>query len=118
MKAMLLVGLGGAAGSIVRYLLQRRFNDTLMPYGTLSVNFIGCFLIGILAGLLIRHHTSQTLVLLLMTGFCGGFTTLSAFSLESLHLLQQNRIAIFFLYAASTIILGLAATFIGYKISS
>ena len=117
MKLLLIVGIGGAAGSMLRYLLQRWLNQVYFPYGTLSVNLIGCLIIGLLAGISTKHGISQHLVLLGMTGFCGGFTTLSAFSLESLQLLQQNRMASFFIYAGCTMLLGLLATFIGYKIT-
>ena len=116
MKAMMIVGVGGAAGSILRYLLQRWLNESSFPYGTLGVNLTGCLVIGLLAGISAKYGIGHGLLLFGITGFCGGFTTLSAFSLEGMQMLQQNRFAPFFIYAACTMFLGLLATFIGYKI--
>lgn len=118
MKPLVMVGLGGAAGSILRFLLQRLLNEGFFPYGTLCVNITGCFIVGLLAGISTTYGISQNLALLLITGFCGGFTTLSAFSFESFQLLQQKRMASFFIYTGCTMLLGILATFSGYKIST
>ena len=111
---LLMVGLGGAAGSMLRFTLQKWCNTSL-PYGTLAVNITGCFLIGILWGLLSRHQLTDTAKLLLISGFCGGFTTFSAFTQESLQLLQDKQTNIFFGYLALSVAGGLLATFTGYK---
>ena len=113
---ILLVGLGGAAGSILRYLCQRSLNLNF-PYGTLLVNISGCLLIGILWGLFTRHIDEQRR-LLLVTGFCGGFTTFSTFTYEGVQMLTENRWFIFALYTTLSIVLGLLATYLGYKITS
>jgi len=117
-KNLLLVGLGGAAGSMLRFLCQRwigPFNPTGFPYGTFAVNIVGCLLIGFFYGLATRNNSfSIELQFLLMTGFCGGFTTFSAFTQEGLILLQQQRITIFFLYFAASVLAGLGATFLGW----
>lgn len=113
---ILLVGLGGAAGSILRYLCQRSLNLNF-PYGTLLVNISGCLLIGILWGLFTRHIDEQRR-LLLVTGFCGGFTTFSTFTYEGVQMLTENRWVIFALYTTLSIVLGLLATYLGYKITS
>ena len=113
---ILLVGLGGAAGSILRYLCQRSLNLNF-PYGTLLVNISGCLLIGILWGLFTRHIDEQRR-LLLVTGFCGGFTTFSTFTYEGVQMLMENRWVIFALYTTLSIVLGLLATYHGYKITS
>lgn len=118
MIKFLLVGLGGALGSMLRYGIQRWLNDAQFPYGTLAVNIVGCFLIGLFAALSLRHFLSINHSVLLIAGFCGGFTTLSAFGLESLQLLQQQRWIVFFGYTVVTIVLGVISTFIGYKLIS
>jgi fluoride exporter len=113
---ILLVGLGGAAGSILRYLCQRSLNLSF-PYGTLLVNISGCLLIGVLWGLFTRHIDEQRR-LLLVTGFCGGFTTFSTFTYEGVQMLMESRWFIFALYTTLSIVLGLLATYLGYKITS
>ena len=117
MQSFLLIGLGGAVGSILRYLIQRQWNADF-PLGTLSVNIIGCLLIGIIWALVSRHQINTLWQLTLITGFCGGFTTFSSFTLYSLFLLQNNRYLFFFVYTISNVVLGLLSTFAGYKIFS
>ena len=113
--SFVLVAIGGAVGSMLRYGCSRLWNGPDFPYGTLAVNIIGSFLIGILWALFMKQADDQKR-LLLMTGFCGGFTTFSAFSLEGLQMLQQSRFAYFFIYTFVTIAAGLTATFIGLKL--
>jgi CrcB protein len=117
---IMLVALGGGAGSICRYLLTliaARFAAGPFPFATLAANIAGSLLIGILAGMSVRFAwPGPQLRLLLMSGFCGGFTTFSAFSLEIVHLAQQNRWGIIAAYALGSIILGIAAAMLGYRI--
>lgn len=110
-----LIALGGAAGSLLRYGCSRLLNGPGIPYGTLAVNILGSFLIGLLWAAFSKDADAQKR-LLLITGFCGGFTTFSAFSLEGMQMLQQARYYTFFLYTFATISLGLAATYIGFKL--
>lgn len=112
---ILLVALGGAAGSVLRWACSRWLNAPLYPYGTFAVNIIGSFLIGMLFALFSKEADEQKR-LLLITGFCGGFTTFSAFSLEGLQLLERAKFTVFFLYTFATISLGLAATYFGFKL--
>jgi CrcB protein len=112
-----LVGMGGAAGSILRFLLQRGMNAGF-PFGTSIVNLAGCFLIGALWSYFSKGSADQQLRLLLITGFCGGFTTFSAFTQESIAMLQENRITTFFAYLIISVAGGFAATFTGYKLFS
>ncbi len=107
------VALGGAAGSILRYGVQKAFNASF-PSGTMLVNLIGCFLIGILWAVLKQPDEQKKL--LLMTGFCGGFTTFSAFTLEGVQLITSGRWSVALLYTTASVVGGLLATFIGYKI--
>ncbi len=111
---VLMVAVGGAVGSVVRYGIQKSLNLSF-PTGTLTVNIIGCFFIGVLWALSIKGLDEQKR-LLLMTGFCGGFTTFSAFTLESIQMVIAGRWAVFFLYTLSSVACGLLATFFGYKI--
>jgi fluoride exporter len=121
---ILLVALGGGLGSIARYLCQRwvaGMHTTAFPWGTFSVNIAGCLLIGIFWGLSLRaaqegggfHNGWQ---LFLMTGLCGGFTTFSAFTLEGIVLLKEQRTGIFFLYMGASMLTGLLATYAGIKL--
>ena len=119
-KNFLIVGLGGAAGSMLRYGVQKIFPvqaTATFPTGTLLVNVAGCFLIGILWGMVSRSLTwNEEMKLLLMTGFCGGFTTFSAFTLEGIGLLKENRTALFIIYLTASVAGGLLATFVGIRI--
>ena len=121
MKYSLLVALGGAIGSVSRYLIQRFFAATVahpIPWATFSVNIAGCFLIGIFWGITFRNfNDNESWKLFLMTGLCGGFTTFSAFTLEGVGLLKENKIGLFFGYVVLSVLLGLAATFVGMKIT-
>ncbi len=117
-KNVLMVGLGGAFGSIARYLGHKYLSQlypNVFPVGTFMVNVIGCFLIGLFFGLAGKYEYIATpLRLLLMTGFCGGFTTFSAFTLEGMQLLNEQRFLIFTLYFALSVLFGLIATFAGF----
>ena len=119
-KNFLIVGLGGAVGSMLRYGVQKIFQVQTVatfPTGTLLVNIEGCFLIGILWSLVSRSLTwNDEMKLLLMTGFCGGFTTFSAFTLEGIRLLKENRTVLFVIYLSASVLGGLLATFIGIRI--
>jgi CrcB protein len=111
----LLIAVGGAVGSLLRYGCSRLWNSATFPFGTLTVNIIGSFLIGILWAIFSKE-ADESKRLFLITGLCGGFTTFSAFSLEGLQMLQQSKFAPFFLYTFATILLGLAATYTGFKL--
>ena len=120
-KNFLIVGLGGGAGSMLRYAVQKFFqvqSATAFPTGTLLVNIAGCFLIGILWSMVSRSLTwNEEMKLLLMTGFCGGFTTFSAFTLEGIGLLKENKTALFVIYLIASVVGGLLATLIGIRIA-
>ena len=120
MHPLLLVGLGGFAGSVARYALggwllhhtaQQRF-----PWSTFAVNVVGCLAIGVLAGLAERHSMfGPALRLFLFTGLLGGFTTFSAFGLEALFLLRRGEPWVAAAYVAGSVLLGLAAVWIGLR---
>lgn len=119
-KNILLIGLGGGLGSMARYLCQRWIGANYLhsfPWGTFSVNITGCFAIGIFWGLTFRSFdNNESWKLFLMTGLCGGFTTFSAFTIEGIGLLKEEKLALFFTYAAASVLLGLLATYAGMKI--
>lgn len=115
-RYVILVGIGGLLGSIARYLSASIIAKTIpsaFPYGTFAVNVAGCFLVGIVFGLSERFDWLPEWRLFLATGFCGGFTTFSAFALENILLLQNKDYLTFALYAVSSFALGLAATYVG-----
>jgi fluoride exporter len=113
-RIILLIGLGGGIGSIGRYLVQvlitRHFPGSF-PLGTFLVNITGCFIIGLLFGLAARH-SSLTVEwrLFLITGICGGYTTFSSFSYESIMLFRQGNYLYFLMYVLFSVLLGLLAT--------
>ena len=114
---ILLVGLGGSIGSILRYLSQKWINESYQhnfPLATFLVNIFGCLLIGILYALGEKGNilSPQTRILLI-TGFCGGFTTFSTFAFENMNLLRIGDNLYFILYAVGSVILGIAAVYIG-----
>ena len=109
-----LVGCGGALGSIVRFAISRWSQSLLsasFPVATLSINVLGGFLLGCLASSIAQRD--QSAYLFLGVGMCGGFTTFSAFSLETLEQLQRGETARAFFYIIASVILGIAATWIG-----
>lgn len=118
---MLMVAMGGAVGSAMRYLTSKVMQDWLpnsFPYGTFVVNLLGCLVIGILYGLVDQNILGNNhLKLLLITGFCGGFTTFSTFSHESLSLVQQGHLSYAVLYVGGSVCLGMIMVLIGIKLA-
>ncbi len=119
MKLILAIGTGSFIGGILRYLLsqfiQTKFLSTF-PFGTLGVNIIGCFLIGLVFGLTDRGNLTQEWRLFLATGLIGGFTTFSAFSNETVGLLRDGQFWYATVYITVSVFVGLLATFLGIAI--
>jgi len=119
MKIILAIGAGSFIGGVLRYLLsqlvQTKFLSTF-PFGTLTVNIIGCFLIGLVFGLTDRGNLTQEWRLFLATGLIGGFTTFSAFSIESFSLFRDGQFFYATAYISSSVVAGIIATFIGFAI--
>lgn len=115
------VFIGGGLGAVLRYTIsyisKQIFN--LSIFGTLTVNLIGCFLIGYISGL--TSDKMQTInpafKLLITVGFLGGLTTFSTFSLESFELIKNGKIGIVLLYIAGSCILSLLLVFAGYSLA-
>jgi len=117
-----IVGAGGFAGSIARFLLARAVDSRLssiLPYGTLVVNVTGSFILGLVFAATIKSPLeSETWRLLLGVGFCGGFTTFSAFALENVLLLQQKNYTEFLSYTAVSLVVCLIGTAFGIWIGN
>lgn len=117
MHQLLLVAVGGALGSCLRHLVNiwsARLFGVGFPWGTLGVNVLGSFMMGVFIELLLRRFEgSAELRLLVATGFLGGFTTFSAFALDTADLFGRDLLAQAFSYVAASVVLSLAALFFG-----
>ena len=121
LRSMLMVAMGGAVGSAMRYLISKIMQDWLpdvFPFGTFAVNLLGCLVIGILYGLVEQNMLgNNNLKLLLISGLCGGFTTFSTFSHEGLSLVQQGHLSYAVLYVGGSTCLGMMMVLIGIKLA-
>jgi len=119
-KQALLVFIGGGLGSMIRFGISKVFNnpENSFPIGTFGVNVIGSFLIGLFIGLAVKHSSSinTNTLLFLSTGFCGGFTTFSAFAQENYALLKAGDFTSFLIYTTASIFIGILAVFIGFYV--
>jgi len=117
LKFILIIFAGSGIGGVARYGMQSsiyKLYPFTFPLGTLLVNILGCFCIGIFAALGDKGNLlSQEWRLALVTGFCGGFTTFSTFAFENMNLLRTGNYLYFGLYTLASILLGLAAVFFG-----
>tara|TARA_S200000501_G_scaffold357699_1_gene381614 strand:- start:626 stop:994 length:369 start_codon:yes stop_codon:yes gene_type:complete len=121
MKSFLLVFLGGGLGSGIRYLVTIAMNQysKVLPFGTFTVNMLGCLLIGLVLGYAQKQNTlTSNQTILLATGFCGGFTTFSAFANENLELIKNGEIFNFSFYTISSVLIGILAVFIGFYLTN
>lgn len=118
LKSVLLVGAGSFVGGALRYMISLLMKGTCgasFPWATLAVNLAGCLLIGVVYALFSRYaSTSHALCLLLTTGFCGGFTTFSAFANEGVVMLQSGNTSVFFIYVLTSVVAGIALAALGY----
>jgi CrcB protein len=120
MKAVLIVAAGGALGSVGRYLLSvwvlRYALHWHFPLGTFLVNVLGCLGVGVLAGLVAKHDLlTPELRLLLFTGVAGGFTTFSAFGLETFNLLRKGEFGVATAYVVLSVVVGVLVLWAGYS---
>jgi CrcB protein len=114
------VGLGGLLGSLARYRLGgfvlHHTANWRFPLSTFVVNLLGCALVGVLAGIAEhRHGLSPAARLFLITGFCGGFTTFSAFGFETVYLLRRHAAPWALVNVAFSVVAGMAAVWFGWK---
>jgi fluoride exporter len=121
LKTLIIIGIGGGLGSVLRYLttiLVNKYIQSNFPCATFVTNILGCLLIGLFFGYLEKHNAiSQELKFFLITGLCGGYTTFSTFSNENIQLLQNNQLLLAFLYIGLSIFVGLMATWFGLTIA-
>src|SRR5471030_661682 len=117
LKNFLLIGLGGGIGSMLRYATYILFTSSYSLFLTLAVNIIGSFIIGLVLAFSLKDEPFlHNWKLFLATGICGGFTTFSSFSAENMELLQTGRYALALTYIFSSVFLGIAAAWLGYKL--
>ena len=122
LRNILLVAVGGAAGSVARYLLSKAVQEaaaSAFPWGTMTVNIAGCLLIGFIAGLPLGGGEGQWngLKLALTTGFCGGFTTFSTFMGESLTLAKGGDTLLSAAYIGASVAVGILAAAAGTQLA-
>lgn len=118
---LFLVGIGGFVGSVGRYLVSGWMHDVIrqpwLPAGTLAVNALGCFAIGVVAGLAeIRQLFTPEARLLVVVGLLGGFTTFSAFGYETFSLARDREFALAAANVAAQVLFGLFAVWAGYAL--
>jgi CrcB protein len=116
MKQLLLVFVGGGFGSVLRYVVGKYLNnpETGIPYGTFVANILGSLLIGVILGMAAKNNAlSENNTLLLATGFCGGFTTFSAFAYENHVFLKSGDFVSFAVYTIASFVVGFLAVFAG-----
>ncbi len=120
MGLILFVAIGGAVGSVLRFLISKIVQEKAgieFPIGTFVVNVVGAFLIGIFFAYLVeKMSVPASARAMLITGFLGGFTTFSTFSYESVNLLQEGEMAKLLLYVGGTNVVGIAMTLLGYNL--
>jgi CrcB protein len=120
MKILLAIATGSLIGGVLRYLLsqmvQGKFGQPF-PFGTLAVNIMGCFCIGLVFGLTEKGSLSADWRIFLATGVLGGFTTFSAFSIESINMMRSGQQLSAIIYISASVLFGLLATFLGFIIT-
>jgi CrcB protein len=120
MPVVLAVALGGAAGSVARYGLDRlieRRSFAVFPWSTFTINATGCLLIGfVIATLVDRHHAPAWLRVGLVMGVLGGYTTFSTFAQETLDLIEEGRLEMGALYAFASLTVGVLAVLTGMRL--
>lgn len=117
--SFLFVCLGAALGAPARYLTDRAIqtrHDTVMPWGTLTVNVVGSLFLGLLTGLTGSTRVPEDVRLLVGTGFCGALTTYSTFSYETLRLFEDGARLYSLLNIAMSLTAGLGAAVVGYVV--
>ena len=119
-KSIFFVGIGGAIGSVMRYILGSigaHYFKGIFPFSTFITNFLGCLIIGLLIGYFGKsNEINPQLKLLLITGFCGGFTTFSTFAAENVQLLENGNYGLLFANVAGSVVLGMGGVMLGMRI--
>ncbi|WP_372751112.1 fluoride efflux transporter CrcB [Labilibaculum sp.] len=119
LRTILLVGIGGFLGSVSRLILGQglhRIFDTLFPIGTMMVNILGCFLIGLIYSLAERNNLmGSDMRMFMAVGFCGGFTTFSSFAFDQINLLKDSGFLYLSFYVGGSVFLGFLAVYLGMQ---
>jgi CrcB protein len=119
MKNLLIVGLGGMLGTMLRYIVTLCFGSTNQPIAIMGINVLGSFVIGMVFAISKNQAwMGNEWKLFLATGICGGFTTFSAFSYDNMQMLQSGKYLMFLLYASGSVALGGIAVWLGFKLFS
>lgn len=120
LEKIALISIGGAIGAVLRHssisLIHKVINIAL-PLGTIFVNIIGCFAIGLLWGLFEKHSAPMGLRIFVFVGILGGFTTFSSFGLETINLFRGGEIKLAFLNIIISNFFGIAAVFFGFYLA-
>ena len=120
MSILISVFLGGVFGAIIRYIVIEQVNKLFLvafPFGTIAVNVIGAFLIGLLSSYLAeRFDVSENIKMFLIVGFCGGFSTFSSFNIEFYLLFSSGEILSSLIYVTTTFVLTVVAFYIGVSL--
>lgn len=121
MKAVWLIAIGGALGSVARYGASKLFIFNFkyeFPLSTFIVNVLGSFIIGLLSGILLKDSHNQWIKYFWMIGFCGGFTTFSTFSLENLNLIKNGYFFTSIFYSMLSVVVAMVAVWVGFKVNN
>lgn len=117
LRLIFIIGAGSFIGGVARFLSSRFIQNhvaSTFPWGTFTVNVLGCFIIGFLYGLAEKGNLLNAEWRMFLTvGFCGGFTTFSTFASENINLLRDNNVFYFMLYTALSILVGFTFTYLG-----
>ena len=111
-----LVAAGGAIGAAMRYLVGEWLGNDGFPYGTLTVNLLGSLLLGVVTVGIAQHVISENLAFVFATGFLGAFTTMSAYSVETISMFDRGDSTLAFSYIGFTMVLCPLLAFIGWKV--
>ena len=116
LKEIIAVFVGGGLGSVLRYLVNKIeiISENNFPYSTFISNFLGCFILGLVLGYFIKNENPNSILFVFLTvGICGGFTTFSSFSNESLQLIQNGEIFTFLTYLLGSLVVGIVSVYAG-----
>lgn len=117
MEKFLWVGAGGGLGAMMRFGMYRLVPNQPAFYVTMAINIIGSFILGLLLGWFVANdNVADSTKLFLATGLCGGFTTFSTFSTENMILIQEGKYGTAAFCAIGSVVFGLLASFLGYKL--
>ena len=116
LKEVIAVFIGGGLGSVLRFLVNKIeiISDNNFPYSTFISNFLGCLILGLVLGYFIKNENPNSILFVFLTiGLCGGFTTFSTFSNESLQLIQNGDILTFLAYIFGSLVIGILSVYGG-----